>query len=1115
MDTEQQLRLNFLDEAQAYFDRIEATFLNSAAIADDPQQLDAALRAAHSIKGGAAMMGFQPLSKTAHRLEDFLKILRVRPEPVDVELETAFLRGVDALRGASARLREADPDTERWLTETTTPVFEGLQRRLGDLRPEDDNAILAQEEDVDVASLMFESGVSECLERLEAQLDGLGPAQLREELSATAAELAEFGRMKALDDFVALCTSVEQQTQAAPADRLDALAREAIGTWQRSQSLVSLGRESKLPTQLETNFFPPAAVDELDIADAPALDSLDEFELPNLDDLDVSDLVELQAEASALQTSDLTAATIGAEDSSGTLNPTGAAIASPQEPDLDILAPEELAELQESVSALDVLEQAIEEEGERDISSELEAPDLPESAVDVDISDVDLSLDILAPEELAELQESIASLDILEQPAEAEAELTDIALEPSETVSDPVADALDLEAAIAEIDLSAATELAPELATPTRIAPRPIPAVESPQARPDSGLMVRVSADRLRRVNSLFGQLILERNAINLRLNQLQGFVDLMQGRVRRLEDSNSQLRKWYDRASVDGLLGAGGPGAAQTSQPQQPQGDSSSSERSLFDALEMDRYSELHPIAQGQMETIVQLQEVAADINFGLQEMGQATNDLNRTTRELQQGITRTQMRPFSDAVSRFPRVVRDLALQYGKQVNLQLQGEAVLLDRLSLEALTDPLNHLLRNAFDHGLEDPATRQATGKPAYGTISIAASNRGNQTIITIRDDGRGIPLDKIRARVESMGLTAAEVACLSDRELLDFIFEPGFSTAEQVTELSGRGVGMDVVRTNLRQLRGDIQVATQPGQGTTFTITIPQSLSILRVMLLEAAGMVFAVSADAVKEVSNLEDAEAETLAWNDTTIPMLRLSDWLQFRRPRQPFEMEGSPKIARPTAAIIGETDAWQGLYIERFWGEQEVTIRPIASPVALTPGVVGSTILGDGRAIPLVDPTRLLEWVAERESARGDTQQHAQVPAVLQEASQDTILVADDSVNVRRYLSLALERAGYQIEQAKDGQEAVDKIFSNPAIAAVVCDIEMPRMDGYDVLAEVRGKEAFKDLPIAMLTSRSSDKHRKIAMNLGASAYFSKPYNEQEMLQTLAGLIAATKS
>ncbi|MEO0947359.1 MAG: hybrid sensor histidine kinase/response regulator [Cyanobacteria bacterium J06641_5] len=1098
MDTEQQLRLNFLDEAQAYFDRIEATFLNSAAIADDPQQLDAALRAAHSIKGGAAMMGFQPLSQTAHRLEDFLKILRVRPEPVDMELETAFLRGVDALRGASARLREADPDTERWLAATTTPVFDGLQQRLGDLRPEDDDAILAQEEDIDVASLMFESGVGECLERLESQLDGLDPAQLREELHATAAELAEFGRMKALDNFVALCASVEQQTQTAPADRLGALAREAIGTWQRSQSLVALGRESKLPTQLETSFSAAAA----ERVAAPSLDSLDEFDLPNLDDLDVSDLVELQAEVGALQTSDLQAAAIVAEDSFGPLDSPETAIAAPEEEaDLgfDVLAPEELTELQESVSALDILEQAIEAEGDCDIGSELEAPDLFEDAVD-------LSLGTLAPEELAELQESISALEVLEPAPELERDFADTAVEPSKTIADTIEEEdFDLEAAIAEIDLSP-VELAPEPAPPTLTALSPTPAIESPRSQPESAAMVRVSAEQLRRVSSLFGQLILERNAINLRLDQLRGFVDLMQGRVRRLEDSNTQLRKWYDRASVDGLLGAGGPTSG-ASQPQR-------SESSLFDALEMDRYSELHPIAQEQMETIVQLQEVAADINFGLQEMGQATSDLDRTTRELQRGITRTQMRPFSDAVGRFPRVVRDLGVQYGKQVNLQLQGETVLLDRLALEALTDPLNHLLRNAFDHGLEDPATRQAAGKPAQGTISIAASNRGNQTIVTIRDDGRGIPLEKIRARIEQMGLSAAEVARLSDRELLDFIFEPGFSTAARVTELSGRGVGMDVVRTNLRQLRGNIQVATQPGQGTTFTITIPQSLSILRVMLLEAAGMVFAVSADAVKEVSALVDTEAETIAWNDTTIPILRLSRWLQFRRPRQPFEMEGAPKIARPTAAVIGGADAWHGLHIERFWGEQEVTIRPIASPVALTPGVVGSTILGDGRAIPLIDPTRLLEWIAEQKQTLGDTQQHVQVPAVAQEARQDTILVADDSVNVRRYLSLALERAGYQIEQAKDGQEAVDKIFSNPAISAVVCDVEMPRMDGYDVLAEVRGKDAFKDLPIAMLTSRSSDKHRKIAMNLGASAYFSKPYNEQEMLQTLADLIAATK-
>ena len=1073
MDTEQQLRLNFLDEAQAYIDRIEATFLNSTAIADEPQHLDAALRAAHSIKGGAAMMGFQPLSQTAHRLEDFLKILRVRPEPVDMELETAFLQGVDALRGASDRLRQADPQTEQWLSTTTTPLFERLQQRLGDLRPEDDDAILAQEENIDVASLMFESGVTECLERLEAQLEELAPAQLREELSAAANELAEFGRMKALDTFVALCGSVEQQAQAVPNDCLSALAQEAIATWQRSQGLVMLGREDKLPAQLETNFHQDASL--------PAFDSLDDLDLPDLDAIDVSDLVDPQAEA----------------------NPS---LSEETDLDLDALDPAELAELQASVSALDTLALALEAEGDRDIStatpSALPGDDTTELFADeLDLDAAVAHLDSLDLTELAELQASVSALDTAALHVPPQADTSDA----------PATGDLDFAAAIAEIDLGTAIETARQAAAPAIAAPKPT--VEAPASRPETGAMVRVSAEQLRRVSSLFGRLILERNAINLRLSQLQGFVDLMQGRVRRLEQSNTQLRKWYDRASIDGLLGSSGPASPAAAPP-------SSSDRSLFDALEMDRYSELHPIAQEQMETIVQLQEVAADINFGLQDMNQATNDLTRTTRELQRGITRTQMRPFSDAVGRFPRVVRDMAVQYGKQVHLQLQGETILLDRLALEALTDPLNHLLRNAFDHGLEDPATRQAAGKPPQGNISITAANRGNQTVVTVSDDGRGIPLAKIRARVEKMGLSAAEVAQLSDRELLDFIFEPGFSTAEKVTELSGRGVGMDVVRTNLRQLRGDIQVATQPGRGTTFTIVIPQSLSILRVMLLEAAGMVFAVAADAVQEVFPLADAAAETLAWNDTQIPILQLSRWLQFRRAHQPFEMEGAPKIRRPTAAIVGAAGAWHGLYVERFWGEQEVTIRPIASPIALTPGVVGATILGDGRAIPMVDPTRLLEWVAQQQagSAARLQEQPADVPTGLptpgRAARQDTVLVADDSANVRRYLSLALERAGYQVEQAKDGQEAVDKICSNQAIAAVICDIEMPRMDGYDVLTEVRAKAEFRDLPIAMLTSRSSDKHRKLAMNLGASAYFSKPYNEQEMLQTLADLILASR-
>ena len=340
---------------------------------------------------------------------------------------------------------------------------------------------------------------------------------------------------------------------------------------------------------------------------------------------------------------------------------------------------------------------------------------------------------------------------------------------------------------------------------------------------------------------------------------------------------------------------------------------------------------------------------------------------------------------------------------------------------------------------------------------------------------------------------------------MNRQELLSFIFEPGFSTSGKVTELSGRGYGMDVVRTNLKELQGDIQVATEPGQGTTFTISIPLSLSILRVMLLERNGSVFALSVDTVQEVirTPTEEITEPAITWRDADIPLVRLEDHWTLQSSSRPLEMSGQPLINCPMVIVVGEDNHTYGLNIDRFWQEQEVAIRSVASPMPMPPGFGGVTVLGDGRVVPLIEPSQLLEWI-QKEPERPTVAPKA--PAVT---TSTRILVVDDSIHARRYMATTLERSGYLVEQAKDGRDAVDKIMGGLAVKAIICDIEMPRLDGYGVLEELREQPAYEELPILMLTSRSGEKHRKLAMNLGATAYFSKPYNEQELLKELKSL------
>jgi chemosensory pili system protein ChpA (sensor histidine kinase/response regulator) len=526
-------------------------------------------------------------------------------------------------------------------------------------------------------------------------------------------------------------------------------------------------------------------------------------------------------------------------------------------------------------------------------------------------------------------------------------------------------------------------------------------------------------------------------------------------------------------------------------------------------------------------METIVQVQEMTSDIELGLDDADQTTRELNRTSRQLQSKLTQVRMRPLSDITDRFPRALRELALQYQKLVQFQVQGEHLLIDRNILEALNEPLLHLLRNAFDHGIEAPEVRRQQGKPEQGLIQIQAAHQQNRTVITISDDGAGIPIEKIRTRARQMGLDEVLLSAASDQELLSLIFEPGFSTSDRVTALSGRGVGMDVVRNCLKQIHGEITVNTHAGKGTTFTLSVPFTLSVTRVLIAESRGLPLAFPTDAITAVSVIQPeqilstAGSQAFSWNGAMVQLIRLSQWLHFHRPIQSESLESPAAISLPTVLLLNQGNQQVGLQVDRCWGEQEVAIRQVEGGLPLPPGFSSCTILGDGRVVPLVSLSELLHWIASCERTTLDSERslRSQLPAQLAASSlptaerQPMVLIVDDSINVRRFLALTLEKAGYLVAQAKDGQDAIDKLSSGLAVQAVICDIEMPRLDGYEFLARVKSTPVLKEIPVAMLTSRSGEKHRRLAMSLGATAYFSKPYNEQTLLQTLETMLDLT--
>ncbi|WP_375494330.1 response regulator [uncultured Nostoc sp.] len=991
-DKELEIQMQFLEEATDYLNTLEGVLLEiDTSNRIDLDKINAALRATHSIKGGAGMMGFRSLSDLSHRLEDSFKVLKTKKNSleIDTQLQSLLLSGVDWLRQIVELLAEGNVVEDQWLATFCYPIFDELHDRLGDPTPEDASTMLSPEDGQDVIPLLFATEVEECLQRLESILTDSEQPGLHEEIVIMAAELGGLGEMLQLPAFSKLCESVTQHLETVSSERIPEIAQLALQAWRRSQALVLTNQLDNLPTEIDLGSSTQSQL----LLPAEIIPQL----LP-------TDILDTEAASTAVWQAEIT--------------------------------PEAW---------------------------------IKDEAIAANFTFVD-----------AEFADEVNGVNITEH----------------NTI-------------FSREDNSADAKFGEGKGEQNGV-------VKEREIHENS---VRVPSKQLEQINDLFGELIVQRNGLNSHLERLRKLVRNLNQRVQVLDRENQDLRIAYDKISTQ----AAGVRAHAENGHQTQDTDRE------FDTLEMDRYNDLNLRSQEVMETIVQVQEVTTDVQLSVDDTDNIARKINKTSKQLQTKLNHIRMRPLSDLIERFPRALRDLNVEYGKNVQLKIEGGNTLIERSILETLNEPLMHLLRNAFDHGIEDSSTRRLLGKPEQGLIEITATHRSNRTLITIRDDGWGISLEKIRTRALAMGLDASLLANASDEELLSLIFEPGFTTSEQVTALSGRGVGMDVVRNNLKLIRGDVKVDTEPGVGTTFTLSVPFTLSVARVLLVEINKMLLAFPTDVISEISLLQDervfqmAGSEVLNWQGTMLPLIRLTRYLEFNCLRyDTSELETPAAINANSVLVVKGNNQPVAIQIDRCWGEQEVAIRQVEGNIPLPEGFSNCTILGDGRVVPLVNVNELLYWIAtNRKTPRGTQLPSARLKtpflifdeekiSAASVKQKGTILIVDDSINVRRFLALTLEKGGYQVEQAKDGQDALEKLHSGLRVEAVICDIEMPRLDGYGFLGKVNSDVDTKNIPVAMLTSRSSNKHRQLAMQLGARAYFSKPYNEQELLQTLEEII-----
>ncbi len=598
---------------------------------------------------------------------------------------------------------------------------------------------------------------------------------------------------------------------------------------------------------------------------------------------------------------------------------------------------------------------------------------------------------------------------------------------------------------------------------------------------------VRVSSDALDQMVNNAGEVSIYRarieqqnSSFSFNLSELSQTIDRLRSQLRDLEfETEAQILSRHERESETTVD---------------------------FDPLELDRYSTIQQLSRALSETVEDLSN-----------LGQSLNDLSRDTdtlllqqarvnTDLQDSLLRTRMVKFSSRVPRLERVVRQTSHGLGKQASLVVKGGEEDMDRAILERMMSPLEHLLRNAVSHGIEESAERVEKGKPAQGSISLHLVREGSDVVLTLSDDGAGLDRERIRAKAVERGLIEADAA-IEDEDLFQMILKPGFSTASELSQVSGRGVGMDVVLTEVKQLGGTLEIGSKPGQGTSFTIRLPFTLAITDALLVTVGDDIFAIphsSMDGVvrvpvDELRRIYAGEQDGFHYNDRDYSMRYLGSMLGMHAPHLSEGARWLPLL------LVRSGEHRVAIQVDSLMGNRQIVVKSIGAQLSSVRWFTGGTILADGQIALILDVNRLVRM--------DGAQQPAPVLPTTAPASKGvSVMVVDDSITVRKVTTRLLERHNMQVLTAKDGVDAVT-VLQEHHPDVMLLDIEMPRMDGYELARHMRSTPELSDIPIIMITSRSGEKHRKRALELGVKRYLGKPYQEADLLENIYTVLADT--
>ena len=1161
------------------------------------------MRAAHSIKGGSASLNLEGIKTIAHQLEDVFRSLYRFEGEIDGDVEGLLLQAYDCLRIPLMDQLQSGHYESASAIAAAEPIFEVLKMYFGEI-DEDAELPTAAELGVDIIHIVFDGDVQQGILRLQnvlANPEGVpvtGEIRAQVEVFNGIGELLNLSGFKAISDATLAALEIHPDQpilvgEVAVANFI--AARDAVLAGDRAQGgkpspeLIALGMGGELePQEFELANY------ELSNYESPNLDTSDDWIKSLEQEMDGFDFLENSPDLSSdlsldpITSQPLETIFIETEFTETIFTETEFTETIFTESDrLDTLTAiadsnadsNVISDLITHVQRFDDFDPVTFSSTDPKTSDlehpdlgypDLEHPDLEQINQDFDIFTTDLETKANGQEAnifdnlnsvfgLLEFDDSEENLlvDALVETVDTASELTPPNLIEPNLSSPPAPEAM--QEIAPEVRLAVTpkiNELTSQLdkselgksnlakaKTSTEITNKK---TTTEKVTPYIAETVRVDLPRLERLNNFSSELVTQENASMLQNQQLQSKIERIQKQFKGFENLSKNLQTWLDKAqrsqvkTQDDRL----TNSANFSLSSTISSANSSNLLADFDPLQMDSYNRLHSVIQEALEEIAQMDEGMRDMTILMQQKQQTQRRKQQILKQVRYDLLWSRMLPLGDILSSLPRMVRELSHKYNKQVNLKLFGTGTLVDKSVLEKLYDPFVHLVRNAFDHGTESTQERLDRGKSVIASIEIRAYYRGNQTYIEIKDDGYGIDTEKVKAKAIAVGLLkSAQANQISNEEVYQFLFAPSFSTAEVVSELSGRGMGLSTVQEQVRSLKGSIEIKSEAGLGTNFIIKLPLTLSIAKLLIFIVQERLVAIAIDTLVGIITVESNAIQIIQgkeffrFEDRLIPLYPTSIFADgYPLPKKSLELlnpESFGEENQTTLLLLSDGDQISALPIDRVINEQELAVKPFGKAIAPPSYIYGCTVLGDGSLVPVIDSTALLALNL------GSTANQSSRPALISSANASvnlsvnasvnasdiqsptselkttslqrrTLLIVDDSLTARQALYMTLEKFGYQVIQAADGREALEQLSRSPEIQAVICDVEMPVMNGFEFLTACRKENRYAKLPIVMLTSRSGAKHRGVAEMLGASGYHTKPYLEQQLIKTIQGLL-----